>query len=150
MNLAERKRRFRQTEYWCSLELSGLGGIVFCGVLLVFFLLMMQLATPRSFHERVSIDYARAAHATKMAKALREDAIIVAVMRDGTICLRDEKLISSSQLPARIDEMLHSGSERTVYIKADTRTRYGNVNEVIDAAQISGLERIVFLTEADR
>jgi biopolymer transport protein ExbD len=150
MNLAERKRRFRHTGYWSGLELSGLGGIVFCGVLLVFFLLMLLVTTPRSFHNDFSVDYVRAPHAIRMARALREDAIVVAVMRDGVLYLRSERLMSASELPNRISEMLHSGSERTVYIKADNRTLYGNVTDVIDAVHESGLERIVFLTEADK
>jgi biopolymer transport protein ExbD len=151
MNLAERKRKLGKTCYLCGLELSGLGGILFCGVFLVLFILMMLLTTPRSFHSHlISVDYMEAPHATRMPKALREDAIVVAVMRDDTLYLRDERLKSTTQIPSRITEMVRSGSERKVYIKADKRTRYGAVVEVIDAVHDSGLEEVVFLTQVDQ
>jgi len=58
--------------------------------------------------------------------------------------------MSASEVPNGITKTLHSSSERTVYIKADKRTVSGNVTAVIDAIHESGLERIVFLTEAGK
>jgi biopolymer transport protein ExbD len=37
--------------------------------------------------------------------------------------------------------------ERKVYIKADARTRYRNVTDVLDGVRAAGLENVAFIVE---
>jgi biopolymer transport protein ExbD len=117
----------------------------FAGILLVLlFLLIGNRHAPMPIHG--SVDLAKVQHPRTMPRANREDALIVAIEKDGTIFCGGDQL-APDQLPQRIREELRSGAERTVYIKADGRTKYSNVKEVVDAVRASGVENIAFLVE---
>ena len=141
MDLATRKKRLRQTGYWCSLDISGAGFVV------VFFtLLVMMMVEPAIFiPSRLGVDLAKTPHAVKMPGMLREDALVIAVMRDGTYYVNSDK-ISPDQIAFRLKKCIGSGSERKVYIKADARTKYGNVEAAIDAVHDVGIEQIGLVT----
>jgi biopolymer transport protein ExbD len=74
-----------------------------------------------------------------MRDANRTDAIWVTVQRTGDVWLGNEKL-TADQLPAGIQERLRKGSEKKVYINADSRAKYGRVREALAAIQSSGGE----------
>lgn len=78
----------------------------------------------------------------KMLAANREDAIVVAIMRDGKVFFGNE-LVTAEQLPEKIREWLSHYAERKVYIKADARARYGTVWTVLEAVRSAGVERCV-------
>lgn len=145
MNLAERKRKFRQTGYWCSLEISEIG---FVSVFLYLLVLVMISAGPMIIPPMggVSVELPQTPHAVKMPGVLREDAIVIAIMRDGTIYCGADK-VTSDQVAEWIRYQAQLASERKVYIKADLRTKYGNVNEILDAIRGSGIEHIAFITK---
>ena len=81
-----------------------------------------------------------------MRAANREDALLVAVERNGRIWL-DTDQITPEQLPAKIRERLSRGAERRVYIKADARSKYGLVVEVLRSVRSAGIENIAFLVD---
>lgn len=89
-------------------------------------------------------DWPHVPHARPMRGANRTDAIWVTVQRTGDVWLGNEKL-TADQLPAGIQERLRKGSERKVYIKADSRAKYGRVREVLAAIQSAGVENVAFL-----
>ena len=76
---------------------------------------------------------------------LRDDVIVIAVMRDGTYCVGSDK-VSPEQIAFRLQKGIRAGSERKVYIKADQRTKYGNVALAIDAVHEVGIEQIGLVT----
>jgi hypothetical protein len=59
-----------------------------------------------------------------MPGALREDALRVALTRDGAIYFREHR-IALEDLPNEIREGLRSGAERKVYIAVDARAKFG-------------------------
>lgn len=80
--------------------------------------------------------------------ANRDDAIIVTVTRDGRIYFRADH-ISSPELPARIRKNLAKGSERRVYLRADSRVRYDFVKPVLEAVQSAGVTDVsIFANES--
>jgi biopolymer transport protein TolR len=93
-----------------------------------------------------SVDMAKVLHPKLMPRADREDAMVVAVTRNGTIYFRGD-LTLPNQLPARIRKGLMDGADRVVFIKADSRTKYSNVKEVVDAVRATGVENIAFLVD---
>ncbi len=141
MNLAERKKKFRQGRLWCSLEISGIG---YAGVF--FVLLIMMMANNPIICGGRSVDLVPTPHAVKMPGAAREDVLHVAIMRDGSIFFRSDKIVVDD-LQIHLQEGLKNGAERKVYIRADRRAKYGKVLEVVDAIRSAGIEQIGFITQ---
>jgi biopolymer transport protein TolR len=92
----------------------------------------------------VSVNLARTTNSTDLGGALREDALLVAIQRDGHIWF-DRDQITPENLPAAIRERVSHGAERKVYIRADRRAKYGTVLEVLSSARSAGIENVAFL-----
>jgi biopolymer transport protein ExbD len=106
----------------------------------LLFAFMMLTATP---HYGVSADLPKVAHPIALRGANREGALIVSILRDGTIYFGKDKTRPAG-LPAQIREGAEHGAEKKVYIRADARLRYRTVLEVLDAIRSSGVEKIAF------
>ena len=70
----------------------------------------------------MSVDLAKVSSPTEMRGADREDALVVAITRDGQVWFATDR-ITAENLPAAIRERVLRGAERRVYIKADMRAR---------------------------
>ena len=97
----------------------------------------------------ISADLARVHHSKEAPRANREDAIIVAVMRDGVIYLHGDRMTSES-LPKSIRAAVDAGADPRVYIRADARAKYGAVKDAIDGVRDAHVDRITFLVEDER
>jgi biopolymer transport protein ExbD len=97
-------------------------------------------------HDGVGIDLPKVNHPVKMLAANREDAKVIAVMRDGQIYFGNER-VPAEDLPNKIREQLSRDAERKVYINADARVRYGTLSRVLDEVRSAGVLRIAFLAE---
>ncbi len=148
MNLAERKKKFRQGGPWCSL---GISAFALAAVFFVLLATMMAdfLAPECDLCIHTSVDLAHTDHAVELAGARRWDALEISVERDGSLFLKGRK-IEPKKLSARLQDGIRNGSERKVYIRADMRSKYGAVVEVIDAVHDAGIEDIAFITEQRR
>jgi biopolymer transport protein ExbD len=144
MDLATRKRRLRQTGLWCSLEISG-GG--FASLLVALLMIMIAaVALPKCDLCRGNVDLPKTDYPTKLPGANREDALIIAVQRDGSLYLGMDK-ITERTLPHLLQEAIRNGAERKAYIKADARAKYGAVTCAVDAVRDAGIESVGLLTE---
>jgi biopolymer transport protein ExbD len=101
-------------------------------------------------HGSSSIDLPKVFHPTFVGGltwgANRHDAMIVAVARDGSVFMKNEK-VPSSVLSAKIHQCLAERAEPKVYLRVDARARYRGVKEVLDAVQSSGVRDVVFLAD---
>ncbi|MGH9796050.1 MAG: ExbD/TolR family protein, partial [Candidatus Acidiferrales bacterium] len=79
----------------------------------------------------------------------KDDAVILAVMRDGTIFLGMEK-INVPDITRRVTDMITGRLDKTVFVKADARAQYGNVVKVVDEVRSAGVDNIGLLTEKSR
>jgi biopolymer transport protein TolR len=126
----------------CRIDDSAFAAIM-CALVAMFLLAAtLRIEAPR-MGAHLPLDFAYASHSVPLQKALREDALFVAVTRDGKIYFENE-LILPQELPTAIRERLSRGAESKVYIRADARTKYGNV-EVVDGVHSAGIEDIAFL-----
>jgi biopolymer transport protein ExbD/biopolymer transport protein TolR len=79
----------------------------------------------------------------------KEDAILIAITRDGKVFLSPgNSLIQIDQLPAKVKDLQQNRSDKTVYIRADARARFSSVTDVIDALRTDGVDTIGLITEA--
>ncbi len=113
----------------------------FAVTLLVIFMVSLPMVTHGSI-----MDLPRTWHASPMPRAVREDALSVAITRDGKIYFRNTA-ISAEELPGKIREGLKNGAEKKVYLRADARARYGDVKQVLIKIRQAGIENVCFLTE---
>jgi biopolymer transport protein TolR len=98
----------------------------------------------------VTIDLPKLRHPQSMARAEREDALMVAIFRTGDVYFGNDK-VAADQLSGRIrDRLRTAGGEHKVYIRADGRTRWGRVGEVIDEVRAAGVRGVGLLADQAR
>jgi biopolymer transport protein ExbD len=134
-----RQRKWKSSRFISNMDVSALAAVMF---VLVFGLTFMT-ATP---HYGVSADLPRVGHPIAMRGAIREDALIVTILRDGSVYFGKDRT-RPADLSKRILEGVRGRAETKIYIRAYARLRYQTVREVLDAGRSAGLEKIVFLAE---
>ncbi|HUA21313.1 MAG TPA: biopolymer transporter ExbD [Bryobacteraceae bacterium] len=113
-------------------------------VLLIIFMVITPMLT-----KGVSVDLVRTKNAITMQAADKEDAILIAVTRNGAVFLSPGNLkLTPDQLPERVRDLLTNKVDKTVYIKADMRSRYEVVEDIVDNLRAAGVNDIGLITEA--
>ena len=128
---AKARRRSRPSRF-----LNGIDFWAFLSVELV--LLMIFMVQPTPFHAW-SGQLARTDHAAPMHSAIREAAMLITVSRDGNVYFGAGQ-IQLDRIPARIQDSVRNGSERKVYLKVDTRAKYGDAVAAIDQSEKPALK----------
>src|SRR5258707_4322624 len=110
-------------------------------VLLIIFMVvtpMLQKDNP--------VDLARTNTAKDMQDADKEDAIVIAVTRDGNIFLRTT-MIKKEEITSQVKDRIANRLDKTVYVKSDARAKYGDVVAVVDEIRSAGVDQVGLLTE---
>jgi biopolymer transport protein ExbD len=113
-------------------------------VMLVMLIIFMVITPMLS--KGVSVDMAKTNNPIAMQAADKEDAVLVAVTRDGKVYLGSNQL-PVDQVPGKVKDMLSSKLDKTCYLKSDARARYEKVVEVIDNLRAAGVDQLGLLTE---
>ena len=113
-------------------------------VMLVMLIIFMVITPMLS--KGVSVDMAKTRNPISMQAADKEDAVLVAVTRDGKVFLGSTSL-PIDQLPGKVKDMLSSRLDKTCYLKSDARARYERVVGVIDNLRAAGVDQLGLITE---
>jgi len=113
-------------------------------VMLVLLIIFMVI-TPM-LQKGISVDLARVANPHPMQAADKEDATVLAITRDGKIFLGSDD-IALDKITAKVKDRVSDKLDKTVYIKADARAKYGDVVSVVDAVRAAGVDSLGLLTE---
>jgi len=113
-------------------------------VMLVLLIIFM-VVTPM-LQKGVSVDLAKVNNPEQMPDADKEDALIVAVMRDGKVFFGNDQ-IAVDQLTSKVKDRLMNRVDKRVYLRADARAKYGNVVEVVDNVRAAGVDQLGLLTD---
>ncbi len=113
-------------------------------VMLVLLIIFMVI-TPMLQHG-VSVDMAKVNNPESMPDADKEDALLVSVMRDGTVYFGTDKL-PADQLTGKVKDRLANRVDKRVFVKADARAQFGSVVEVVDNVRAAGVDQLGLLTE---
>ena len=116
-------------------------------VMLVLLIIFMVITPMLS--KGVSVDLVRTRNPVAMDEADAEDAVVVAVTRDGQVFLGTSKLDALDELTSRVSDVVSNRIDKTVYIKCDARSRYERVVEVVNAVRTSGVDQVGLLTEKE-
>ena len=115
-------------------------------VMLVLLIIFMVI-TPM-LNKGAQVEKVKAKNAIAMQAADKEDAILVAVTRNGQIFLSPgNKQVEVGDLPDKVRDLLTNRLDKTVYIKADKRAKYEGVEDVIDNLRAAGVSDLGLLTE---
>ena len=110
-------------------------------VLLIIFMVITPMV-----QNKVNVDLTKSVDAIPMPDADHEDSVVVAITRDGRVFLGANQL-SSADLGPRINDMLQNKTNKEVYLRADARSNYGVVMDVIDNIRTSGTDTLGVLTD---
>jgi len=113
-------------------------------VMLVLLIIFM-VVTPMLQHG-VTVDMARVNNPEQMPDADKEDALLIAVMRDGKVFFGTDR-IDVADLTQKIRDRLANRTDKRVFIKADARAKFGNVVEVVDNVRSAGVDQLGLLTD---
>jgi biopolymer transport protein ExbD/biopolymer transport protein TolR len=115
-------------------------------VMLVLLIIFMVI-TPMLQHG-ASVDLAKTKNPIAMQAADKEDAVLIAITRDGKVFLSPgNSQVKPEDLPQKVKDLLTNKLDKTVYVKADARSRYQRVTDVIDNLRAAGVDQLGLLTE---
>jgi biopolymer transport protein ExbD/biopolymer transport protein TolR len=84
-----------------------------------------------------------------MQDADKDDAVVVAITRDGAIYL-GHTATAKDDLTNQIKDKLANRLDKTVYVKSDQRAKYGDVVAVVDEIRSAGVDQVGLLTEKNQ
>ena len=117
-------------------------------VMLVLLIIFMVI-TPM-LNDKVAVDLPKVNAATIMDDANKEDAINVAVTRDGSTFVGGDK-VPLDQVGSKVADLESKKTEATadkaVYMRADTRANFGKVEDTIDALRTAGVNQLNLMTD---
>ncbi len=113
-------------------------------VLLIIFMVVTPMLS-----KGVSVDLVMTRNPVAMGEADKEDAVLIAVTRDGRVFLGTTPT-EPAELPQKVRDLLAAQLDKTAYLKADARARYERVVEVVDNVRAAGVDNLGLLTERIR
>jgi biopolymer transport protein ExbD/biopolymer transport protein TolR len=113
-------------------------------VMLVLLIIFM-VVTPM-LQKGLNVDLAKTNNPIAMEDADKEDAVLIAITRDGQIFFDTEK-ITLEGLTTKVSDKLSSRADKKIFIKSDARAQYGTVVKVVDGVRSAGVDQVGLLTE---
>ena len=110
-------------------------------VLLIIFMVVTPMLRPG-----IPVDMARVTNPIDMPHADKDDAVIVAVTRDGAIYLGRTRT-DLGAVAAQVSDLVSDRLDKTVFIKSDARAKYGDVVKLVEEMRSSGVDNIGLLTD---
>ena len=112
-------------------------------VMLVLLIIFMVI-TPM-LQNKVAVDMAKVENPTPMPDADKEDAIVVAITRDGGVFLGQNK-VATSELGSLVRDKLADTPGKQIFVRADARAQFRSVEDAIDAVRTAGVDEVGLLT----
>ena len=116
-------------------------------VMLVMLIIFMVITPMLS--KGVSVDMMKAKNPIAMQAADKEDAVLIAITRDGKVFLKTTPL-KPEDLPPKVKDMLANRLDKMCYLRVDQRAKYDKVVQVVNNLRASGVDQIGLLTEEQK
>jgi biopolymer transport protein TolR len=126
--------------------LARINAAPFVAIFLAILWIMMSPAAVIIHPNGKQVDLAYAASATPQQGAVREDALILSVTRSGDIFFGPTRTLRED-LPGQLRARMVGDVERRVYIKADARAKYSDVEGVLSSIREANISDVTLLTE---
>jgi biopolymer transport protein ExbD len=116
--------------------------------IMLVLLIIFMVVTPM-LQKGVSVDMAKVDNAQDMQDADKDDAIIIAVTRDGNTYLGSSK-IQLDEITGKVKDLISNRLDKTVFVRSDSRAKYGDVVKAVDEVRSAGVDHLGLLTEKIR
>jgi biopolymer transport protein ExbD/biopolymer transport protein TolR len=116
--------------------------------IMLVLLIIFMVVTPM-LQKGKQVDMARTDTAKDMQDADKDDAIVVAVTRDGNIFLGNNQ-VQKADLQGQVKDRVANKTDKTVFLKSDARAKYGDVVAVVDEIRSAGVDQLGLLTERNQ
>jgi len=113
--------------------------------IMLVLLIIFMVVTPM-LQKTHQVDLAPTNNAHDMKDADKDDAVVVAVTRDGTLYLQNNR-ISKEAITNEVKDQIANRLDKTVYVKSDARAKYGDVVAVVDEIRSAGVDQLGLLTQ---
>ncbi len=113
-------------------------------VMLVLLIIFMVI-TPM-LNNKVNVDLPKADSAKVMEDANKEDAVVVAVTREGKTFLGGDQ-VTLDDIGSKVAAKLEKKTSKQVFLRADIRANYGKVMDAVDGVRSAGVSELGLLTE---
>jgi len=112
-------------------------------VLLIIFMVITPMLT-----KGAQVENAKTKNAIAMQNADKEDAILVAITKDGRFYLSPGNMqFHLEDLTGKVRDLQTNKLDKTVYIRSDYRAKYEAVEDVVDNLRAAGVDSIGLITE---
>ena len=116
-------------------------------VMLVLLIIFM-VVTPMLQHG-APVDMVQADNPISMNDADKEDAILIAITKNGAIFLGSNE-VKPEELTGLVQDKLVKKTDKRVFVKADAHAKYGVVVDVVDDVRTAGVDQLGLITEQKR
>jgi biopolymer transport protein ExbD len=116
--------------------------------IMLVLLIIFMVVTPM-LQKGVSVDMAKVNNAQDMQDADKDDAIILAVTRDGQMYLGSTR-IQLDEITTKVKDLIANRLDKTVFVRSDARAKYGDVVKAVDEVRSAGVDKLGLLTEKNR
>src|SRR5579864_3269104 len=113
--------------------------------IMLVLLIIFMVVTPM-LQNGVPVDLAKVTNPTDMPNADKDNAVIVAISRDSSVFLGNTKM-AVDDISSQVRDRISGSLDKTVFIKSDARTKYGDVVRVVDKVRSSGVDNVGLLTD---
>jgi biopolymer transport protein TolR len=113
--------------------------------IMLVLLIIFMVVTPMLQHG-FTVDMAKVENPEEMQAADRDDAILIAVTRDGRYFLGTTQ-VSLDDITGKVKDLLSNRLDKTVFVKSDARAKYGTVVKAVDEVRSAGVDNLGLLTE---
>src|SRR5204862_481506 len=108
--------------------------------IMLVLLIIFMVVTPM-LQKTHQVDLAPTNNPHDMKDADKDDAIVVAISRDGSIFLGNAKL-RKEEITDQVKDRISNRLDKTVYVKSDARAKYGDVVAVVDEIRSAGVDQL--------
>src|SRR5207247_10782192 len=98
----------------------------------------MQKTTP--------VDLTKAQNPRDMADADKDDAVVIAVTRDGSLFIGSTK-VQPDEITPKVKDMISNRVDKTVYLKSEANGKFGDVVKVVDNVRAAVVASLGLLAE---
>ena len=116
--------------------------------IMLVLLIIFMVVTPM-LQKGVSVDMAKVNNAEDMQNADKDDAIILAVTRDGKMYLGSKQIVLA-EITTAVKDQIANRLDKTVFVRSDARAKYGDVVKAVDEVRSAGVDNLGLLTEKNQ
>ncbi|HKS81375.1 MAG TPA: biopolymer transporter ExbD [Candidatus Acidoferrales bacterium] len=117
--------------------------------IMLVLLIIFMVITPM-LQKGVSVDMAKVPNPQDLPDADKDDAVIIAVTREGNLYISMGSVtnkVSLDEISGKVRDLISNRLDKTVYVRADARAKFGAVKNAVDEVRAAGVDNVGLLTQ---